>query len=76
MLICVLVGGLIIVEFIVMFLLSKYDTPADTTNTRRPFSQLDLLAQQLRTSGPPLGRAVQAASVRMSSSFSRSGPGN
>ena len=41
----------------------------------RPFSQLALLAQQMHTSGQPLGWAVQMASVRMSSSLSRSGPG-
>ena len=31
--------------------------------------------QYLRTSGPPLGRAVQAESVRITSSLSISGPG-
>ena len=62
---CVLVGLLIVVDFLVMFLSSKDDTPADTPAPRRPFSQLALLAQQLRILGPSLGREVQTASVRM-----------
>ena len=33
------------------------------------------MAQQLRTLVPPLGRAVKAESVRVSSSVSRSSPG-
>ena len=74
-LLCVLVGFLIVVDLPVIFLSSKDDTPEDTTAPWRPFSQLYFLAQQLRTSGPPLGRAVQSASVRMSSYLSRSVPG-
>ena len=41
---------------------------------RRPFSQLYLIAQQLRSLGPLLGRAAQVESVFMSISLSRSGP--
>ena len=74
-LICVLVGWMVVVEFIVMFSSSKVNTRADPTDPRRPFSQLASLDQQLRTSVPPLGRAVQEASVWMSSSLSISGPG-
>ena len=36
-LLCVTVGLLIVVEFIVIFLSSKDDTPADTPATWRPF---------------------------------------
>ena len=60
-----LVGLLIVVDFLVIFLSSKYDTPVDTPAMCRHFSQLTLMAQQMRTSVPPLGRAVQAESVRM-----------
>ena len=74
-LICMLVTGLIVVDFLVIFLSSKDDTPAYTSYLQRHFSQLASLAQQLRTLGPPLGRAVQAESVRNTSSLSRSGPG-
>ena len=70
-----LVGLLIVVDLLVMFFSSKDYTPADTSAPRRPFSQLASLTQQLRTSVPPLGRAVQLASVWISSSLSRSGPG-
>ena len=45
MLICVLVGLLVVVDFLVMFLSSKDDTPADTLALRWPFSQLASLAQ-------------------------------
>ena len=60
-----IVGLMIVVDFLVMFLSSKDETPADTLALRRPFSKIALLDQQLRTSLPPIGRAVQAASVRM-----------
>ena len=65
MLLCMLVGWLIVVEFLVMFLSSNDDTPADKPTTWCPFSQLALFSQQPSTSVPPLGRAVQAASVCM-----------
>ena len=68
-----LFGLLIVVDFLVMFLSSSDDTPADTPAPHRPFSQLALLDQQLRILGPSLGREVQTASVRMSSSSSKSG---
>ena len=58
-----------------MFFLSKYDTTTDTPAPWQPFSQLTSLAQQLRTSGTPLGRAAQAVLVNMLYSLSRSGPG-
>ena len=60
-----LVGCLIVVEFILMFLSSKNDTPADTPTPQRPFSQPDSLGQQLLTPDPNLGKEVQAASVGM-----------
>ena len=52
---------------------SKDDTLADTLTPRRRFLQLTPIDQQLSTSGPTLGRAVQAKSVWVTSSFSRSG---
>ena len=64
-----LVCWVIVVDFLVIFLSSKDDTPADTPAPRRPFSQLTPLDQHLHTSCQPLGRAVQTASVRMSSSL-------
>ena len=70
-----IVGWLIFVEFIVMFSSSKDNTPADTPNTRPPFFQMASLAQQICILGPPLGRAVQAASESMKTSFSLSVPG-
>ena len=69
----ILVGWMIVVEFLVMFFSSKYDTPVDTPTPLRYFLRLNLFDQQMRTSGPPLGRAVQAALVWMSYSLSRSG---
>ena len=36
----VLVGWMVVVEFIVMFLSSKVNTRADPPDPRRPFSQL------------------------------------
>ena len=70
-LLCMLVGWLIRVDFIVMFLPSKDDTPVDMPTPGRTFSQFAFLSQHLCTSGPPLGRAVKLASVWMSSSLSR-----
>ena len=58
-----------------MFLSSKHDRTTYAPDPRRPFSRLALLAQQLCCSGPSLGRAVQAASVRISFYLSRYGPG-
>ena len=69
-----IVGFLIVIYFPVMFSSSKGYTPTDTPAPRRPFSSLDLLDQQLYTSVPPLGRAVQAVSVRMLYPLSRYGP--
>ena len=69
-----LVGFLTVFDFPVMFLSSKDDTPTDTPAPWRPFSKIYLLDQQLHTSGPPLGRAVQAVSVRMLYPLSRYGP--
>ena len=69
-----LVGLLIVVDFVVMFLSSQYDTPEDTLAQYRPFFKLAFLNQQLCTSSPALVREVQVASVRMSSSLSRSSP--
>ena len=62
-------GWLIGVDFLVMFFSSKDDTLADTPDTRRPFLQLYLLAQQLRRLGPPLGRSIQAAYVSAKTSL-------
>ena len=67
--------GLLIFYLLVIFLSSKDDTPADTPAPCRPFSQPSFLDQQLHTSGPTIGWAVQAASVHISSSLSRSVPG-
>ena len=61
------VGWLIVVDFIVMFFPSKA--------TWCPFSQLASLAQQLRSSGTPLVQAVQAASASVTTSLSLSVPG-
>ena len=58
---------LVVVGFIVMFLSS--------TSTQYPFLRLDSLAQQLLSSGLPLGRAVQASSVIVTISLSQSVPG-
>ena len=44
---CVLDDFLIVVDFPVIFSLSKDDTPKDMPDPRRDFSQLSLLAQQL-----------------------------
>ena len=66
---------LVIVFGLVMFSSSKDEALVDMTDPRRTFSQLDFMAQQLRTSGPPLGRAVQALPVWISSSLSISGIG-
>ena len=71
---CVLVGLLIVVDFNALFYPSKDDTLKETPAPRRPFSQIVLMAQQMCSSGPSLGRAVQEASVSTSSSWSRSGP--
>ena len=56
-------GWLIVFDFLVMFLSSKDDTPADTPGTRRPFLQMGSIEQHLHISGKKLGRAVQAASA-------------
>ena len=64
---------LFVVDFLVMFSSSKDEALVDMMDPRRTFSQLDFMAQQLRTSGPPLGRAVQALPVWISSSLSISG---
>ena len=70
-----LVGLLIVFDFPVMFFSSNDYIIMETSVPPRTFSQLASLDQQLRTSVPPLGKAVQEASGRMSSSLSRSGPG-
>ena len=48
--------------------------PTDTKAPCWPFSQLALLAQYLRSLGPPIRKAVQAELVRMLSFLSISGP--
>ena len=70
-----LVGYLNAVDLPIMIFSSKVYMLTDTPAPRQPFSQLALMAEQMRTSVPPLGRAVQSALVRMSSSLSRPGPG-
>ena len=67
----ILVGWLIVVDFLVMFSSSKDDTLADTPDTRRPFLQLASIEKQLHRLGPPLGRAVQMASVNVTASLSK-----
>ena len=42
---------------------------------RKPFSQLAAFAQQIRSSEPPLGRAVQAGYTNMATSLSRTASG-
>ena len=54
-LLCVLVGFMIVVDLPVMSSSSKDDTLTDTPAPWRPFSQLNFLAQQLRTSVPHIG---------------------
>ena len=73
--ICVLVGLLIVVDFLVMFLSSKDDTPADTPATWRPFSKLTSLARLLRSLEAPFKQAVQAASESVTIYLSQSVPG-
>ena len=65
-LLCVIFGWLIVVDLLVMLLSSKYGKPADTPTLWRPFLTIASFDQQIRTSVPLLGWAVQAASVRMS----------
>ena len=69
-LICVIVGWLIVFNFLVIFFSSKDETPADTPATQIPFLQMDSLAQKLCILGPLLGRVVQAASVSVTNSLS------
>ena len=54
-LLCVLVGFMIVFDLPVMSSSSKDDTLTDTPAPWRPFSQLNFLAQQLRTSVPHIG---------------------
>ena len=75
MLLCELVGFMVVIYFPVMFSSSNDDRPTDTPAPRRPFSKLASMAQQLRSLVPLLGRAVQAALVRMLSFLSRFGSG-
>ena len=65
-----LVDWLIVVDFLVVFLSPNYDTLEDMPATWRRFLQLDLLAQQIGSSGPPLGCSVQAASEIVTTYFS------
>ena len=74
-LIYVLVGGLIVVDSLVMFLSSNYDTPEDMPAPWRPFFQFSSLAQQLHILGSPFGRPVESVPVFMSTSLSRSSHG-
>ena len=64
----------ILFYLLVMFLLSKNYIPAETLVLQRPFLQLTLLAQQIRSSRPPLGREVQEASTTVMNSLARSVP--
>ena len=73
-LLCVNVGLLIVVEFIVIFFSSKDDTPADMPATWRPFSKLTSLARLLRSLEAPFKQAVQAASESVTKSLSQSMP--
>ena len=57
-LIFVIVVLLVVFFGLVVFFSSKDDTPADTPDLRRPFSQLSSLAKKLCSLVPPLGRAV------------------
>ena len=48
-LLCVIFGFPVVVDFLIMCLSSKDDTPAGTPTPRHTFLQLGFLAQQLRT---------------------------
>ena len=63
-------GWFIVVDFIVVFSLFKDDTLVDNPATQCPFFQLDSLVQQICSSGPTLGKAVQTASVSVTISLS------
>ena len=54
-----------------MDLLSSIAPSVETTPARKPFPQLDIFAQQLRSSGPPLVRDVQEAYTNTKNSLSR-----
>ena len=75
MIMCVIIGWMIVVDFLVVFSSSKDDTPVDTPATRRLFLRVDSLVQLLHISWPPLGRAVRAASASGTKSLSQSVPG-
>ena len=50
--------------------LSSNAMPVETPPAQNPFSPLDEFAMQLRSSGPPLGMVVQAASTNLENSLS------
>ena len=54
-----------------MDLLYSIAPPVETTPAQKPFPQLDIFAQQLRSSGPPLVRDVQEAYTNTKNSLSR-----
>ena len=65
------VGWLIVVDFIFMFSSLKDDTSADNPATWCPFLQMDSLAQKLHGSGTPLGQEFKMASASVTTSLSR-----
>ena len=68
-LLCVIVGWLIVFYFLVIFLSSKYDTPADTTVMWSPFLQLYSLAQQLYILGLPFGTGSSGGIINCDNLF-------
>ena len=56
-------------------MLSSNALPVETPPAQKKFSQLTSFSQQIRISGPQLGRAVQAAYNNMTTSLSRTASG-
>ena len=72
---CLLLGVFALLDLCVMDSFSSNALPVETPPAQNPFSQLAAFAQQLRSSGPPLGLVVQAASTNMETSLSRTESG-
>ena len=70
MLLSVIFGWFIVVDFVFMFSKYKENYLMNTPAMRRLFSHLDSLSHQLCSSGPPLGQSVQAESASVTTSLS------
>ena len=68
-LLCIIVGWLIVFNFLFIFLSSKDETPADMPATQILFLKLDSLVQHPCIFGPHLGQAFQVASVNVTTSL-------